>query len=285
MGNEQPEGESYGHKTRGGGQPVSNPGPKPELKWLDVEKLYVDSRYQRNTKSKASEKNLDYLKENFSWAHCGALIVCFVPAEKKFAVIDGQHRLKAAIARGDIKAMPCLVVSGLDFEKQAKSFVAINTKRVQINSLAAFHAAVASGDKTAAAIKEILDECEIEIPQTQVLNGQSGPRQTQSPGSLAKMIGKYSRKHIVWALKIIPDAYGEKKGMMRAMLIKSLTEFAKQTPDVDRERMLKVLAALDPAQLESDAQASVTINGGRSLTAMAEAINRLYRNAGRKNAA
>lgn len=65
-------------------------------------------------------------------------------------------------------------------------------------------------------------------------------RQMQSPGSLAKMVGKYQRKHIVWALRIIPDAYGEKKGMMRAMLIKSLTEFAKQTPDADRERMLKV---------------------------------------------
>ena len=66
----------------------SNPGAKPELKYLPIEKLYVDSRYQRNTKSRASEKNLEHLKENFSWAYCGALIVCFVPAEKKFAVIE-----------------------------------------------------------------------------------------------------------------------------------------------------------------------------------------------------
>src|ERR1700733_15886897 len=95
---------------------LNNPGTKPELKWIALEKLYVDSRYQRNTKSRASEKNLEHLKDNFSWAYCGALIVCFVPAEKKFAVIDGQHRLKAAIARKDIDQLTCAIVKGLDFE-------------------------------------------------------------------------------------------------------------------------------------------------------------------------
>jgi hypothetical protein len=268
-----------------GGRMISDPGQKPELKWLSMEKLYVDSRYQRNTKSRASEKNLDYLKENFSWAHCGALIVCFVPAEKKYAVIDGQHRLQAAIARKDIDSMPCLVVSGLDFEKQAKSFVAINTKRVQLNSLAAFHAAVAAGDKTAASIKEILDECKIEIPRSVVMKGLTAPRQLQSPGTIGSLIGRYSRKHVCWALTIIPEAYGDKKGMMRAGLIKALTEFAKATPDVDRERMVKVLSGLDPFQLEYDARSYVSISGGSSVDAMVEAITRLYKNAGRKNAA
>jgi hypothetical protein len=255
------------------------------LKWLSVDKLYVDNRYQRNTKSKASEKNLDYLKQNFSWAHCGALIVCFVPAEKKFAVIDGQHRLKAAMARKDIDSLPCLVISRLDFEKQAKSFVAINTKRVQLNSLAAFHAAVAAGDPMAASIKEILDVCELEIPRNPTMGGDLGARQMQSPGTLASLIGRYSRKHIVWALTIIPESYGEKKGMLRALLIKALVEFAKVTADVDRARMVKVLSGLDPLQLENDARAYVTISGGTAVAAAVQALDRLYRNAGRKNAA
>jgi len=264
---------------------VRNPGPKPELKWLNVEKLYVDSRYQRNTKSRASETNLDYLKKSFSWSLCGALIVCFVPAEKKFAVLDGQHRLVAARSRKDIPELPCLIVSGLDFEQQAQSFVAINTKRVKLNALAAFHAAVASGDKTAVMLKEILDECDVEIPLAPVMKGLTEPRQMQSPGTLAGMVERYSRKHICWALKIVPDAFGEKKGMMRAMLIKALTEFAKYTEDVDRARMVKVLSGLDPFQLEVDARACVSIQGGSSVQAMVQALDRLYRNAGRKNAA
>jgi ParB-like nuclease domain len=272
-------------KHAGGGDMRSNPGAKPELKWLSVDKLYVDNRYQRNTKSKSSEKNIDHLIENFSWAHCGALIVCFVPAEKKYAVIDGQHRLQAAIARKDINAMPCLVISGMDFEKQAKSFVAINTKRVQLNSLAAFHAAFAAADKTAISIKEILDECEVEIPRSPIPGNLIGARQMQSPGTLASLIGRYSRKHIVWALTIIPESYGEKKGMLRALLIKALVEFAKVTADVDRARMVKVLSGLDPLQLENDARAYVTISGGTAVAAAVQALDRLYRNAGRKNAA
>jgi hypothetical protein len=264
---------------------ISNPGPKPELKWLELAKLYVDSRYQRNTKSRASEKNLEYLKSSFSWAHCGALIVCLVPTEKKYAVIDGQHRLQAALARKDIDSLPCLIISGLDFEKQAKSFVAINTKRVQLNTLAAFHAAVASGDKAAAGIKDILDECNIEIPRSPVVGAQTEARQMQSPGTLAALIGRYTRKHICWALNIIPEAYGDKKGMMRASMVKALVHFAKVTPDIDQVRMLKVVSGIDPFQLEADARSYVSIGGGTSLAAMVEAITRLYKNSGRKNAA
>src|ERR1700722_6362796 len=123
---------------------MRDPGAKPELKWLNVEKLYVDSRYQRNTKSEASKKNLSRLAEDFKWSRFGTLIVCFIPAEKKNAVLDGQPRLQGAIALG-FTEVPCSIAKDLDFETQAKSFVAINMNRVQLNTLAAFHAAVASG--------------------------------------------------------------------------------------------------------------------------------------------
>ena len=264
---------------------LNNPGIKPELKWIALDKLYVDHNYQRNTKSKASERNLDSMKEDFRWVYCGALMVCWVPSQKKYAVIDGQHRLQAALWRKDIDALPCLIISEMDVEKQAKSFVAINTKRVQLNSLAAFHAAVASGDKTAATIKDILDDCKVEIPRNPMMGTLLEPNQMQSPGTLASLVGRYSRKHICWALTIIVEAYVDKKGMLRAQLIKALTEFAKKTPDVDRARMLKVLSGLDPIQLEADARSYVTIGGGTTLSAMVEAITRLYKNAGRKNAA
>jgi hypothetical protein len=264
---------------------LNDPGPKPELKWIPLDKLYVDHDYQRNTKSRASEKNLEYLKANFSWAYCGALIVCWVASEKKYAVIDGQHRLETAIARKDIDSLPCVIISGMDFEKQAKSFVAINTKRVQLNSLAAFHAAVAAGDKTAASIKEILDECGIIIPRNPTMASQLECNHMQSPGTLASLIGRYSRKHICWALNIIPEAFPDKKGVMRAQLVKALTELAKAIPDIDRARMVKVLSGLDPVQLEADARAYVTIGGGSTSNAMVEALTRLYKNAGRKNAA
>ena len=61
--------------------------------------------------------------------------------------------------------------------------------------------------------------------------------------------------------------------MLRALSIKALTEFAEVHADVDRARMVKVLAALDPLQLEIDARAYVTISGG---TAVAPRLCRLW---------
>jgi hypothetical protein len=74
-----------GRKEKG----VSDLGPKPELRWIKVTELYIDQAYQRSAKSEASRKNLAYMQEHFSWAHCGALIVCHMPEKKQYTVIDG----------------------------------------------------------------------------------------------------------------------------------------------------------------------------------------------------
>jgi hypothetical protein len=147
--------------------------------------------------------------------------------------------------------------------------VAINTKRVILNSLASFHAAVASEDVTACAVKKLLDECKIEAPRSPV-GTDTGPRQTHAIGTIAKMIGKYTDDQIKWVLKIIPEAFGDKKGMLRASMLKSIADFYKANPDVDRPRFMKVLAGIDPYQLETDARAYVSIKGGTSSAAMVE---------------
>lgn len=264
---------------------LKSPGEKPELKWIKITQLYVDPGYQRSAKSKASRKNLAYLQEHFSWAHCGALIVTHMPDKGRYAVVDGQHRLLTALSRGDIDELPCLVISDQDFQKQAKSFVAINTRRVMLNTLAAFHAAVAAGDPDSVAVKEIADECGIDIPRTPVGKGETDPRQMQCVGTLIKMLGSYSRKQIVWALTIIPEAYGDTKGQMRASIVRALAEFIKLHPDTDRQRMVNALEGIDLVEVESDARAYTGIKGGTTTAALVEVLTRHYRNAGRKSAA
>jgi ParB-like nuclease domain len=261
---------------------VSDPGPKPELKWIDISKLYVDQEYQRSAKSNRSVSNIKYMRHNFSWAFCGALVVCYVKAKKQYAIIDGQHRYLVAKSLTSITELPCIVISDLDIKKQAKSFVVMNTKRVAMHNLAKFHAAVAAGEDDAVALKEILEEARITVPDSPKPKGYSLPREIHSIGSLLSMLGRYSKKQMVWALTIIPEAYGEAKGQMRAMLLKGLVEFIKTHPDADRARMVKVLQDIDPADMESDVRAAVKINGGNSTAAMFNAIERLYKNAGRK---
>lgn len=256
-------------------------GPKPELKWIKITELYVDHEYQRNAKSKASRKNLAYMRENFSWAHCGALIVSWIAEKNQYAVVDGQHRLMTALARNDIPELPCVVISNQDLQRQAESFAVINSKRVTLTTLAKFHAAVAAGEDQAVAAKEIADECGLEIPSGPVPNSETDPRQLQCVGTLISLLANYSRKEIKWALTIILEAYGEQKGQMRANLIKALTEFIKARPDTERSRMVDVLRSVDPQELERDARSYMAIKGGTSKGAMTEALDRLYRFAGR----
>jgi hypothetical protein len=259
-------------------------GEKPELRWIKITELYVDHEYQRNAKSDASRKNIAYMKENFNWAHCGALIVSRMPAKNQYAVVDGQHRLLTALARNDIPELPCVVISEQDFQRQARSFVVINSNRVTLNSLAKFHAAVAAGDPDAVAVKDIVTECGLDIPRSPVPKGDTDPKQLQCVGSLVSLLGSYSRKQIVWALTIIPEAYGDTKGQMRASLIKALVEFIKSTPDANRARMIEVLQGIDPEELERDARSYMAIKGGTSKGAMTEVLTRLYRSGGRKSA-
>jgi len=264
---------------------VSERGPKPEVKWIALERLYVDPEYQREAGSKASVRNIEYMRMNFSWAFCGALVVCYVAAKKQYAIIDGQHRFLVAKSLSSISELPCIILKDLDLGKQAKSFVAINTKRVILNSLASFHAAIAGEDPTACTVKQLLDECDIEVPKTPCASGDTGPRQTQAVGSIAKLMTKYTPEQVKWALNVIPEAFGQKKGMLRASLLKAVCDFISLNPDADRSRFLKILGAIDPYQLETDARAYVSIKGGTTSAAMVESISRDYRNAGRKSVA
>src|SRR5690606_19559428 len=151
--------------------------------------------------------------------------------------IDGQHRYLAALTRDDIDELPCVVISDQDFKEQAKSFVAINTKRVNLHSLGKYHAAVAAGDETAMDIAGMLMECKITVPKSPVLKGETKPRELQAIGTIARMIDTYSQKQLMWALTVIPEAYPEERGQLRASLIKALAAFIKKHPDADRNRM------------------------------------------------
>ena len=86
-----------------------------------------------------------------------------------------------------------------------------------------------------------------------------------------------------WVLTIIPDAYGEEKGQMRSMLIKTLAATLKQDPKLDREGMIEALRQNDPEDLQTNAAACVRAQGGRALTYMVEIQMRSYHAAVRRS--
>lgn len=260
-----------------------NLGPKPELKWIKLSQLYIPTDYQRSVKSDTSAKNINYIKAHFNWAEFGALIVCPLAGSKppQYAVMDGQHRFRAAEARGDIDELPCVVISEREVKDQASSFVVINSRRVKLHSLQAYHAAVVAGDPDAVALPDLLKKCKIEVAPTAVNLKSTHPRMTCAIGTLLKMIGEYSEKQMIWVLNIIPEAYGDETGMLRPNLIRTLAKFIKERPDTDRAAMIHALQEIDVDELEKSARGHRQIQGGTMADAMLTVIERKY-NAAKK---
>ena len=134
------------------------PAQKPELRWIKLTQLYVPSEYQRPAKNATSLANINYIKTNFNWASCGALIVCELAKAKppQYAIIDGQHRFRAAEGHGKITELPCIVISPREAQEQAKHFVEVNSKRIKLHGLHEYRAAIVAGEPTACMIDAIL---------------------------------------------------------------------------------------------------------------------------------
>jgi hypothetical protein len=110
------------------------------------------------------------------------------------------------------------------------------------------------------------------------------PRVTLAIGTLLKMIQNFSEKQMIWILTIIPEAYGDKKGMLRANLIRTLAQFIKENPDADRTAMIEALQRTDIDELEKDARGYKQIQGGTIANAMLKVLEKKY-NGKRRSAA
>lgn len=253
-------------------------GDKPELRWVKLTQLYIPTEYQRSTKTDASAKNINFIKANFSWADCGALIVCPLKGSKppQYAVIDGQHRLRAAEAHGGIDELPCVVIGEREAKDQAKNFVTINSRRVKLSPLQQYHAAVVAGDIDAVALAAIVKKCNIQVATYAMNLSETHPRVTCAVGTLLKLIREYTEKQVCWVLIIIPDAFPKIPGMLRPNLLRVLAQFIKEKPDADRAAMISALQGLDIEDLQKDARSYRQIEGGSISSAMLRVLEKRY---------
>ena len=253
-------------------------GDKPELKWIKIDSLVVPSQYQRSIKSLASQKNIAHMKQNWSWAECGALIVCMEPDSKpvQYSIIDGQHRYRAALLNGKISELPCVVISERDVPKQAESFISINENRVKLHILHKYQALIASGDPDALALETILKKCKVAIAACAFSGNECPPNVTMAVGTLLKMMETHSERQIIWALTVITEAYPDTPGMLSANLIRAMGRFIKEKPETDKAVMVATLADIDMDHLKHDSSSYRKIEGGNITTAMIRVIEKRY---------
>lgn len=252
-------------------------GEKPNLEWLAKDILRVDDKYQRSAKSERSRRNIEKMTRNFSWEYFGAVIVA--PNEDgTFNVIDGQHRLLAALGRDDISEVPCVILNGSGTtSRQAKSFSAINTNRVNINSLGKFYAAVAAEDDDAVVLAKILQDAGCEIPRNPVPKGETKSNQTQAVSTLMRLLETYSEGEIVRALSCIKTAYEGENGQMIAPLLKALPPFIRRHKDsIENEDIINVLFSFEPNSFQHDARVTAKTTGASPGKVWDDALERFY---------
>lgn len=132
-----------------------------ELKYVNKNLIEVDHEYQRSYVLDKAKK----MAADWSWCACGAIIVSRRPTGE-FFVIDGQHRVLAALKRDDIIDLPCVVFEIDSIKTEAQGFINSNTNRKAISSLSKFHAEIIAEDESAIYLASTLEKLGIRVSKS-----------------------------------------------------------------------------------------------------------------------
>ena len=131
-------------------------------KWCDIPKtvLKAPKEYQRDV---SVAKVKDFASQ-WSWFGCGALTVAFRDGE--YWVVDGQHRLMAAMRRSDITTIPCMVFESAGLVSEARAFIDVNTNRKPVSAISKLKALSVSKDDVSSFVVSEIEALGLRISHT-----------------------------------------------------------------------------------------------------------------------
>lgn len=184
-------------------------GHLPALKYLPVGDLVVNHSYQRQVRDEGA-LNIGRIVERFDWRLVGALTVTPIEPESttgglKYAILDGQHRWVAALKRGDIPNLPCLIVKTIGVAEQAALFLALNRDRVAVQPIQQFWSSLVAGDRQAQAVKAACDGAGVAIARVQ--SGLHKPLETSSIATIRRALGELGPARTTDALRCLAEAH------------------------------------------------------------------------------
>jgi hypothetical protein len=215
-------------------------GNPPSVENRSPSELHLDDSYQRSTDNGASQALIRRIANGWDWRMCLPLVVS-KRDDGTLWVIDGQHRLAAAILRGDIPFLPCCVGVYGSVADEAAMFVAMNRARKPMNRLDDFHAALAGGDPEAAEVKQLIVGAGFTVSRK--TGSQSWmPGEVAFTSAIAKVLRKHGEQVCAAALKTIADAFPGQVLNAGASMFTALTKLTLNPPETyDPERMFRTL--------------------------------------------
>ncbi|GAA2871804.1 hypothetical protein GGQ99_000981 [Aminobacter niigataensis] len=251
-------------------------GQKPVLEWVDVGLIDVDGNYQREIKPHLVDKIL----RGFSWSKFGAIVLSRQEGGR-FAVVEGQHRWKAACMHPSVTDVPAVIVTHDGTKSEAESFLAINRDRMAVTSVEQYWAGLTAGDDTAIAISNVLQASGCDVVPAQ---GHYRPNLTNSISAIDRCLKRYGAGATRRALMVIRAAWPDDAKALRGTLITALARIIRSNEKTIAESEL--VAAIRPqsiAKLTAHAEAFRKLSGGSAETALSKAITELYNKGKRTN--
>lgn len=200
---------------------------------LPFRSLVLDPEYQREI----IKARVKHLTENWNLDDVGAITVSIRPGEpRKAYVIDGQHRVRAAmdLGLGDTKVL-CHVYRGLSKEEEARKFLAANDSRA-VTPFDKYKAGIVAGDETALKVRDIAEGFGWNI------NGGAGDGQIACVGQVMKLCER-DPMLLEDTLRVTTEAWGTRAAAVEQSLIGGLSQvIGSYNGELDHGALAKKLA-------------------------------------------
>ncbi|RDE08366.1 DUF6551 family protein [Pelagibacterium lacus] len=176
-----------------------DPGPLPDLDWIDVSLIDVDPTYQRGIDENRVQKILDW----FSWRSFGALTLSKIEGGRYHA-IDGQHRLEAAKRHPSVTLVPCTIIEAGGTVAEAETFVTVNANRKNVSPLEMYWAELAADDPEALTIAQVTNRAGVTIMRHP--GAQYEPGQTVAVSAIRSLVDKRGAMRARQILEVLAKA-------------------------------------------------------------------------------
>lgn len=125
-----------------------------ELVWLHKTALRVDHDYQRH----GNQTKAIAIAQRWSYVACGVIVVAKRTTDQGMYVIDGQHRVLAALKRDDVQQLPCIVFESDGPKQEAAGFMDANTQRRMPTSQEKWRAQMMRGDQNTLFVNALITQ-------------------------------------------------------------------------------------------------------------------------------
>ena len=248
-------------------------GNPPSIEWRAVGELSIDHDYQRTVMAPDSQDQIRRIALAWDWRLCGLLMVS--RRDGKLFVIDGQHRLEAARARGDIAHMPCVIAAFESQAAEAECFVAINSRRRPLSPVALFRAALAAQEPSAVSLDRILVSVGLGITAAADWRAWSND-QVPIIGLLRKYQDRFGDTLLTRALTVYAEGFRGSLRRHAGAILSAIVGLSRGGGQIDDDLLIGVLAGQDAISWEADFRDERLRTGNSSSAAATEVLRRSY---------